>query len=227
MKFSRQFFLLFASATLATTLASGQSAAPAAPAAAPQGPTPTTAAKLDAVRAVIILKTELTSKNAPSGKVVKAVLKQAVTLPNGEVLPKETPLVGSVIASNKHSKEKPNGTLVLEFHEAAPKGHDPIQLVVRIQTLAPSVESENARTTLPNSNGNMVALAGNSGGTSQIEAQLNDRSNLSGKHQDASSIAGVHLTSSARGDGAIFAFGEDVYLDPDVQMTVLLAPASE
>jgi hypothetical protein len=117
--------------------------------------------------------------------------------------------------------------LVLEFHEAAPKGHDPIQLVVRIQTLAPSVESENARTTLPNSNGNMVALAGNSGGTSQIEAQLNDRSNLSGKHQDASSIAGVHLTPSARGDGAIFAFGEDVYLDPDVQMTVLLAPASE
>jgi hypothetical protein len=213
-----------ASAVLAVTLSTAQSPAPAE--ASPSAPAPT-AQKLDAVRATIILRTSLSSKNALSGKSIKAVLKRPVTLPNGEVLPRDTTFVGTVLASNKHSKEKPNGTFVLDFHEAQPKGHDPIQLIVRIKALAPAVEDEDASVSLPNSNGNMVALAGNSGGNAQVISQLNDRSNLNAKHLEASSIEGVHLLPSSQGAGAIFSLGEDVYLDPDVQMTVLLAPVPE
>jgi hypothetical protein len=224
MKPTRVIFALLATATLATTFTQAQSTALASTA---QTPAAANVQKLDAIRTIVILKTSLSSKNAPAGKPVKAVLKQAVTLPGGEVLPKETPLLGTVLASNKHSKEKPNGTLILEFHEAAPKGHDSVQLVVRLKGLAPSIESENASTTLPNSNGNMVSLAGNSGGGAQISAQLNDRSNLTGKQPEASSIEGIHLLPSAQGAGAIFALGEDVFLDEDVQMTVLLAPVPE
>jgi hypothetical protein len=227
MKLSKHLTLFLAFAMLASAVISGQSAPPTASYSAPQASTATSGIKVDAVRAKIILKTALTSRNAPPGKPVKAVLKQAVTLPNGDVLPKETVVFGTVLASNKHSKDKPNGTLVLEFHRAAPKGHNPVQLIVRIQTLAPSEESENATTTLPNSNGNMVALAGNSGGSHQVVGELNDRSDLNGKHLDSSSIEGVHLGPSAQGGGAIFSFGEDVFLDEDVQMTVLMAPVPE
>jgi hypothetical protein len=227
MKRTTAFSVCIAAATLAAGFATAQTAAPSAPANAVQSSTAASPQKLDAIRTILILKTSLTSKNAPAGKPVKAVLKQSVSLPGGEVLPKETPLLGTVLASNKHSKEKPNGTLILEFHEAAVKGHDPVQLIVRLKGLAPSIESEDASTTLPNSNGNMVSLAGNSGGGAQIASQLNDRSNLTGKQPEASSIEGVHLLPSAQGAGAIFSLGEDVYLDEDVQMTVLIAPVPE
>jgi len=214
--------IAFSAFLASATLTLGQSAAPAAPANTSQAPS-ANAQKLDAVRSVLILKTSLTSKNAPPGKPIKAVLKQALTLPDGETLPKESPFVGTVLASNKHSKEKPNGTLILEFHEAEVKGHDPVQLIVRLKALAPAVEDEDASITLPNSNGKMVALAGNSGGSAQVMSQSNDRGNLTAKQPDASTIEGVHLLPSAQGAGAIFALGEDVYLDANVQMTALVA----
>jgi hypothetical protein len=223
MKTVKVFCVFLASATLGVMLTRAQTVPLASPANASQPSAGDNVQKLDSVRATLILRTSLTSKNAPQGKPVRADLEQALKLPDGEILPKGTTFLGTVLASSKHSKDKPNGTLVLEFHEAAVKGRDPVRLIVRLKGLAPSVENENARTTLP-THGNMVALAGNSGGSEQLNFEFNDRSNLTGKQADMSSVAGIHLLPSAQGAGAIFSLGEDVFLDADVQMTVLVAP---
>jgi hypothetical protein len=190
------------------------------PAANPKGGT-----TMPAVRTVVILRTPATSKGAKEGKELRATLEQTTTLPGGATLPKGTQLLGSVIAVSKHSKEKPNGTLLLEFRQALVKGREPIPVLVRLERLAPSVAGEGAKVTLPNSNGNMVALANNFGGQLQAIANLNDHTSSMEKFNATSAVEGVYISATNQGSGAVFSLGEDVYLDEDIQMTVLMAPA--
>jgi hypothetical protein len=182
-------------------------------------------ADVPAAHAVLILHTSLTSKGSKVGQEVKATAQRPVTLPNGQKFPKGTLFLGSVVAISKHSKDKPNGAVSLEFRQALPKGENPVSVVVKVIKLAPADTGDDT-TTLPNSNGNMATLASNSGGTAQMSAQLNDRSNLQGKFNNLSSIDGVYLSLSTQSSGIVFALGDDVYLDPDVQLGVLVAPAA-
>ena len=99
---------------------------------------------MPAVRTVVILRTPVTSRGTKEGKELRATLEQTTTLPGGETLPKGSQLLGSVIAVSRHDKEKPNGTLLLEFRQALVKGHEPIPVLVRIEKLAPSVAGEGA-----------------------------------------------------------------------------------
>ena len=215
-----------------------QTPAPAATA-EPAAAGDATPAKMPAVRTVLLLRTDLTSKDTKPGKEIKADLAQAVTLADGLALPKGTLFKGTVLDASKHSKEKPNGTMLLEFSKAFPKGKDPVNVVVRIEKLAP--EESTGTTTLPNSNGGMVSMAANSGGggnsikgvpgttlpdksgTGQLGFELNDRNNLS--YKNSSTIEGVYVTTGRSGSGLIFSFQGDCYLDGSVRMTVLIAPA--
>ncbi len=182
-------------------------------------------ADIPAAHAVLILHTSLTSKGSKVGQEVKATAQRPVTLPNGQKLPKGTLFLGSVVAISKHSKDKPNGAVSLDFHQALPKGENPVAVLVKVVKLAPADTGDDT-TTLPNSNGHMASLAANSGGSALMDSQLNDRSNLQGKFNNLSSIAGVYLSLSTQSSGIVFALGDDVYLDPDVQLSVLVAPAA-
>src|SRR6202020_51721 len=122
---------------------------------------------------VLVLHTDLTSKGSKVGQEVKATTQQPVTLSTGEKLPKGTLFLGSVVAISKHTKEKPNGAVSIEFHQGLPKGESPVSLIVKLVKLAPSDTDDSAP--LPNSNGNMASLASNSGGTSPVAYWSNDR----------------------------------------------------
>jgi outer membrane protein assembly factor BamB len=182
---------------------------------------PRTGATVPAVQTVVYLRTEVTSNSAKPGKEVKAALSQATTLPNGEVLPKGTMLLGSVLAVSKHSKDKPNGTLLLEFNSALVKGHDPIPVLVRIAKLAPPIAGD-GKVTLPNSNGNMVALASNSGGLLLATSNAGDQTATREKYDATSAIEGVYISPTNQGSGAVFSLGADVYLEGDIQIVVLM-----
>jgi hypothetical protein len=175
-------------------------------------------------RVVLVLHTDLTSKGSKAGQQVKATTLQPVALSTGEKLPKGTLFLGSVVDVSKHTKEKPNGAVSLEFHQALPKGESPVSLIVKLVNLAPSGADDSAR--LPNSNGNMVSLASNSGGTAQLNYQNNDRIEDRGKSANTSTIDGVYLSPSTQSSGIVFALGDDVYLDHDVHLTVIMAPAT-
>ena len=177
------------------------------------------------VNAVLILRTSVSSKSSV-GQEVKAVTKGPVTLPDGETLPKGTMLLGSVIAVVKHSKATPNGAVALDFTKAVAKGKDPIDVIVKIEKLSADDQNDE-KTELPNSNGHMVASAGNSGGLAQLQSQANDHTNINGKVQNTSTIDGVFFSPTNKGAGAAFAKDEDVYLDSNIQMTVLMRLASE
>jgi outer membrane protein assembly factor BamB len=213
--------ILFSSFGSAQTPASSQAAS--APGTGSHGASekPGTAATVPAVQTVVYLRTEVTSNSAKPGKEVKATLSQAVTLPNGEVLPRGTTLAGSVLAVSKHSKDKPNGTLLLEFNSALVKGHDPIPVLVRITKLGPPVAGD-GKVTLPNSNGNMVALASNSGGQLLLNANASDHTSTREKYDAVSAIEGVYISPTNQGSGAVFSLGEDVYLEGDIQINVLM-----
>jgi hypothetical protein len=128
--------------------------------AAPVGAAATEANVLG-VRTVLYLRTDVSSSGTKPGKEVKAELAQAVTLPGGLLLPKGTLFKGTVLDVSKHSKEKPNGSILLEFSRAFPKGKDPVSVVVQIEKLAP--EEQTGSNPLPNANGGMVSMAANSG----------------------------------------------------------------
>jgi hypothetical protein len=180
-------------------------------------------AEVPAAPAVLILHTSLTSKGSKVGQEVRATAQRLITLPDGQKLPKGTLFLGTVVAISKHSKDKPNGAVSLEFHQALPKGENPVPVLVKVVKLAPADTGDDT-TTLPNSNGHMASLAANSGGSALLDSQLNDRSNLQGKFNNLSSIDGVYLSLSTQSSGIVFALGDDVYLDPDVQLSVLVAP---
>ena len=211
--------------------AAQQPAAPAAqPSATPAQPSGTSAQpsagrRVTATTAVLFLRTSLTSSSSTPGKEVKAELRQAVALPGGITLSKGTLLMGTVVAINKRSNEKPNGAMVLQFDRALPKGMPPLPVLVRITDLQPSLGTENATTELPNSNGHMVGLASNSGGSALLSSEFNDRNPLESKYPTASSVAGVYLAPTAQGSGLMYAAGADVYLDRDIRMVCLIAAA--
>ena len=173
---------------------------------------------------VLVLHTDLTSKSSKVGQEVKATTQQSVTLSTGEKLPKGTLFLGSVVAISKHTKDKPNGAVSLEFHQALPKGESPVSLIVKVVKLAPSDTDDSAP--LPNSNGNMVSLASNSGGTAQMAYQNNERTEDRGKSANSSTIDGVYLSPSTQSSGIVFALGDDVYLDHDAHLTVVMAPVT-
>lgn len=175
-------------------------------------------------RVVLVLHTDLTSKGSKVGQEVKATTQQPVTLSTGVKLPKGTLFLGSVVDVSKHTKEKPNGAVSINFHQALPKGESPVSLIVKLVKLAPSDTDDSAP--LPNSNGNMVSLASNSGGTAQLNYQNNDRSEDRGKSANPSTIDGVYLSPSTQSSGIVFALGDDVYLDHDAHLTVLMAPVT-
>src|ERR1700734_1999579 len=195
--------------------AHAQTASPAAP----EKPAQSTVSHV-----VLVLHTDLTSKGSKVGQEVKATTQQSVTLSTGEKLPKGTLFLGSVVAISKHTKDKPNGAVSLEFHQALPKGESPVSLIVKVVKLAPSDTDDSAP--LPNSNGNMVSLASNSGGTAQMAYQNNERTEDRGKSANSSAIDGVYLSPSTQSSGIVFALGDDVYLDHDAHLTVVMAPVT-
>ena len=222
--------LLFSCAFAATACA--QTPAPAGTSsAAPAPSTGTTgqssSSKTAAVSGTLILKTSLTSKNAPEGKEVKAALKQTVVLPDGEALPKGTLLYGRVAQASSHSKTKPNGIILLVFDEARPKGAAAIPVLVKIKELAPApVEA---------GGGGGMGKRGGKGGASNSPAAYKpdpEPDDPASAHSEfkRSGIDNVYLQNSAGGSGALVSPGDDVYLDDDIEMTVLIGkgpPKSE
>jgi hypothetical protein len=188
-------------------------------------PTPATGAaeqspslKIAAVGGTLILKTSLTSRNIAEGKEVKAALKQAVVLPGGETLPKGTLLYGRVAQASLHSKAKPNGILLLVFDEARPKDAAVVPVLVKIQELAPAAGPAGGRGV--GRRGSKSGGTGYSAGTSPS----GDANDSGSAHSDfkRSGIENVYLQNSGGGSGAVFSPGDDVYLDNDIEMTVLI-----
>jgi hypothetical protein len=170
-------------------------------AAAAVAQTPVAAPATNAVSAMVFLKTSLDSKNAAQGKEVKAMLDKAVMLPDGVTLPKATMLYGHVVQASPHSKEKPNGAILLTFNEARPKDAPAVPLVVQITKLSPSLATENMK----------QASKRGKGAAEESSSQ--------------SDIAGVYLVNPKEGSGAVLSVGTDVFLDSDIRMTLTLAPA--
>jgi hypothetical protein len=175
--------------------------------------------ELRGVRAVVSLRTSVTSKNAPEGKEIKATLERAVTLPDGTVLPRNTEIRGVVAHSSPHEKKKPNGALMLAFYEAVPK-HDstPILLLTKMQELS---STNNATVPMP---GAKLGGTSNAGGGAQLNFEQNDRSDLSSNIK-SSGLSGILLDASAPGSGVLYALGDDVYLDSGTQITLLIEKA--
>jgi hypothetical protein len=184
---------------------------------AERNPSPKTAA----VGGTLILKTSLTSRNDAEGKEVKAALKQALVLPSGETLPKGTPVYGRVAQASSHSKAKPNGVLLLVFDEARPKDAAVVRVLVKIQELAPAAAPANGGA---GRRGARMGGTSNSEATSQSGYEANDPGSTHSNFK-RSGIENVYLQNSAGGSGAVFSAGEDVYLDSDIEMTVLIAKA--
>jgi hypothetical protein len=223
MRILRMLLLSFTCAAAAyaqTPAPTGTSGSTSAPATGTAGQSPSS--KTAAVSGTLILKTSLSSKNAPEGKEVKAALKQTVVLPGGEALPKGTLLYGRVAQASSHSKAKPNGVLLLVFDEARPKGAAPVPVLVKIKELAPGpVVAEG---------GGGMGKRGGKGGTSNSAAAYKpnpEPDDPASAHSDfkQSGIDNVYLQNSAGGSGALVSPGDDVYLDDDVEMTVLIGKA--
>lgn len=209
-----------AAACAQTPVPAGTSSA--APTPATGGAEQSPSLKTAAVSATLILKTSLTSRSVAEGKEVKAALKQAVVLPDGETLPKGTLVYGRVAQASSHSKAKPNGILLLVFDEARPRDEAPVPVLVKIQELAPAAVSAGAGGM--GRRGSRRGGTGYSAGTSQPGNEANDSGSV---HSDfkRSGIENVYLQNSAGGSGAVFSPGDDVYLDDDIEMTVLIGKA--
>ena len=121
-----------------------------------------------AVRAVVSLRTAVTSRGNVVGKEIQAALKQEVVLPDGTALPKGTMLHGVVAHVSSHGKGKPNGALMLVFTEATTKGGPVIPLLVKMRQLDSEVSDT---VTLP---GARLGGTSNSGGTQQLASENND-----------------------------------------------------
>jgi hypothetical protein len=170
-----------------------------------------------AVSAVVLLKTNLSSKGSTQGQVVKATLEKPLVLPGGINLRKGTDLYGHIAEVSAHSKARPNGALLLVFDEARPKDGPAVPLLVEIRRLAPA-GAEPAEA-LP---GARLGGTSNSGGTQQMQLDNNDHGEIRLNTRE-SDIRGVYLRNSAGGSGTIFSLGEDVYLDSGMKMDVLVA----
>jgi hypothetical protein len=174
-----------------------------------------------AVPAVLVLRTTVNSKNAAEGMELKATLEKSIILPDGQILPRSTLLLGRIAQVSSHSKAKPNGAVLVIFDTARPKGGPVVPLLVRIQKLSPSSIAENTSQDMPRAR---VGGTSNSGGTEQLEFENADHSTLR-SNMKQSDIEGIYLQNTAGGSGTIFSLGEDVYLDSDIRLTVLIAPA--
>ena len=73
------------------------------------------------------LKKTLNSKDAKVGQEIIATIEDAATI-NGTPLPKGTILLGHVVDVTRHSKETPNGSLVIVFDHEQPKKGDPMEI---------------------------------------------------------------------------------------------------
>ena len=168
---------------------------------------------------VAILRTSMTSKSAREGAPLKLALRKEIALPGGGTLPKGTILTGKVTGASPHQKGKPNGALMLLVDTALVQDGAPIPLHVEIESLAPSVESETARVTLPSSNGGRLGGTGNAGGSDQLIAERSDTTGLRSNIKD-SGVAGIYLRTLPGSSGVVFALNEDVFLDSGTQFTL-------
>ncbi len=168
---------------------------------------------------IAILRTSVTSRSTHEGAPLKAALRKAITLANGETFPKGSVITGKVTGASPHKKDKPNGALLLLFDSALLKDGSVMPLHVEITSLAPSVESETARTTLPSNNGGRIGGTGNSGGGAQLLSELGDSTGLRSNIRD-SGLPGIYLRSMQGSSGALFALKEDVFLDSGTQLTL-------
>lgn len=73
------------------------------------------------------LKKTVSSKNAKVGDQISATLEAPATI-NGTTLAKGSMLLGHVVDVTKHSKETPNGSLVIVFDHEQPKSGDPVAI---------------------------------------------------------------------------------------------------
>ena len=177
--------------------------------------------KLPAVTTTALLKNDVDSDGTKAGTIIRATLQQDVVLPNEVRLPKGTVLLGSISDVVKHSKDKRNGVLVIDFNQAILKGKEQRPLLVRIKQIAPGSEPERIR--LPNNNGNMVATTANSGGLQQMSALHGDETAEIGRMKGLSAIDGVFLTPVNDHSGAVYSMGADVYLAEGTLLTLMLA----
>ena len=212
----RRFTLDAIAATLLVACGMAAAGGAQSPAASASHPAP---AGIKATRAIVTLKTPISSKGESKGKEIKLLLAQAVALPDGTALPRGTALHGLVGQSSQHSKAKPNGALLLLIDEARPKDSEPIPLLVKIRALSPSASAEIDRTELP---GARLGGSSNSGGTQQMMADQNDHTEIRHNVKD-SGLKGVYLDSAASGSGLVYALDDDVYLDEGVALTLVVA----
>jgi len=172
----------------------------------PAGSAAESAGKVAGVRAVASLRTSVASRDAKEGQPVKATLRRAVTLPDGQVLPREAEIEGVVVKVSKHTKALPNGVLVLKFDHVVEKGKPSVPVTAWIAHLNPD--------------GSAAAFE---------EASAVDRAKQQKEEEDAAKKApmstglpGVFLQVSREGSGTVFSLGGDVYLDRGIEITFLL-----
>jgi hypothetical protein len=172
------------------------------------------------IAVVVSLRTSLTSKNAPEGKEIKTTLEHAVTLPDGTVLSRNTVIRGVVAHASQHTKQKPNGALMLVFSEALSKSEAaPVPLFAKMRQLATAT---NDTVTLP---GARLGGTSNAGGTEQLSFESNTQGSMT-SNVKSSGLAGILLDATAPGSGVLYALDGDVFLDEGTQITLLIAKAS-
>jgi hypothetical protein len=178
----------------------------------PPAPTPT-------VHAVLVLDAALSSKT-PAGKEFRLLLDKAITLPDGKVLPRETPFHGVVVQSAAHSKKLPNGTLVLKVDEARPKHDPPIPLVVTIEDVGEDFDEDTpaAGKKDDKKKPDDTAPATGAKGPTDTKAQPGATPKFKQTQKD-----GVVLALSPQGATFLVAPGAELYLDDPTALSVTIS----
>jgi hypothetical protein len=178
----------------------------------PAAPTPT-------VHAVLVLDAALSSKTA-AGKEFRALLDKAITLPDGKVLPRETPFHGVVVQSAAHSKKLPNGALILKIDEALPKHEAPIPLVVTINDVGQDFDEDSPTEGKKDDKKKTddSAAAPNTPGPSDAKPQSAEKP----KFKQAQK-GGIFMALTPQGSTLLVAPGAELYLDDPTAMSVTIS----
>jgi len=171
------------------------------------------------VHAVLVLDAALSSKT-PAGKEFRALLDKAITLPDGKVLPRETPFHGVVVQSAAHSKKLPNGALILKIDEALPKHEAPIPLVVTIDDVGEDFDQDTPAEGKKDDKkkADDSTAAANTPVSSDTKPQSGDKP----KFKQAQK-GGIFLALTPQGSTMLVSLGAELYLDDPTALSVTIS----
>lgn len=175
-------------------------------------------------------KKTLSSKNAKVGDAISATV-EAPTSINGTSLAKGTMLLGRVVDVTKHSKETPNGTLVIVFDHEQPKSGDPVAIhasVYRISLSENQMRGQDQDVDLAmRGKGNENSTTSSARGKADMDAHYIDatESKAGSPVHVVSSVPGVALSAVASNNKSaiLTAHNHDVELESGTEMVVGVA----